>query len=749
VSNDGNALVVVANRLPVDFSVDDDGKVSWSRSPGGLVSALEPVMQQADGAWIGWNGSADLYADPFEADDMTLVPITLNADEIEQYYEGFSNDTLWPLYHDVIAPPQFHRQWWDAYRRVNRRFAEAAAVQVATGGTVWVHDYQLQLVPAMLRELRPDVRIGFFDHIPFPPYEIFSQLPWRRQVIEGLLGADLIGFQRNGDAANFLRTVRRLTRHSTRGQAIAFEDAEGRPVREVRASAFPISIDSTRFDELARKPETQARAAEVRDELGKPDVIMLGVDRLDYTKGIRHRIKAYGELLNDGRLDVERTTLVQVASPSRENVDAYQELRENVETAVGRINGEYGELGHAAIHYLHHSYPPEEMAALYLAADVMLVTSLRDGMNLVAKEYIAARSDLRGALVLSEFTGAADELSGALLVNPHDIDELKDVIEQAARMEPGEQRKRMRRLRRKVMSDDVAKWSSSFLTTLEEMPVSPVAPELQDDDGDGGLAPELLARLDDLAASNGLVMIASDFDGVLAPLVDDPASSRTSPRSARALGRIARRPRSQVRLALVSGRDLDTLAQLSHAPSGTLLIGSHGAERGEVTADGVDKHHLALTEGQSSLLRRITDGLEEIADRHTGVWVEKKPTASVLHTRRSTHDGAVQATEAARLLAERLGVGTLEGKDVVEIQVVETSKGKAVDAIRDELDAVSVLYIGDDVTDEHAFAVLTPADVSVKVGAGESIASYRVSSTKSVALLLEHLAKALEGKPRR
>jgi trehalose-phosphatase len=307
----------------------------------------------------------------------------------------------------------------------------------------------------------------------------------------------------------------------------------------------------------------------------------------------------------------------------------------------------------------------------------------------------------------------------------------------------------MRRLRRKVRSDDVAKWSSSFLTTLEEMPVSPVAPELQDDDGDGGLAPELLARLDDLAASNGLVMIASDFDGVLAPLVDDPASSRTSPRSARALGRIARRPRSQVRLALVSGRDLDTLAQLSHAPSGTLLIGSHGAERGEVTADGVDKHHLALTEGQSSLLRRITDGLEEIADRHTGVWVEKKPTASVLHTRRSTHDGAVQATEAARLLAERLGVGTLEGKDVVEIQVVETSKGKAVDAIRDELDAVSVLYIGDDVTDEHAFAVLTPADVSVKVGAGESIASYRVSSTKSVALLLEHLAKALEGKPRR
>ncbi|HWK91252.1 MAG TPA: bifunctional alpha,alpha-trehalose-phosphate synthase (UDP-forming)/trehalose-phosphatase [Luteimicrobium sp.] len=734
---------MVANRLPVDFTTDDDGSISWRRSPGGLVTALEPVMQSADGAWVGWGGAADVYADPFEADGMTLVPVTLNEDEIEQYYEGFSNDTLWPLYHDVISQPAFHRQWWDAYRRVNRRFAEAAAAQAGTGGTVWVQDYQLQLVPAMLRELRPDLRIGFFDHIPFPPYEIFSQLPWRRQVVEGLLGADLIGFQRNGDAANFLRTVRRLTRHSTRGQLITFEDAEGRPVREIRASAFPISIDSGRFDELAREDSTRARAAEIRTELGDPEIVMLGVDRLDYTKGIRHRIKAYGELLDDGRLTVEEATLVQVASPSRENVDAYQELRDQVEIAVGRINGEFGELGHAAIHYLHHSYPPEEMAALYLAADVMLVTSLRDGMNLVAKEYVAARSDQQGALVLSEFTGAADELNGALLVNPHDIDELKDVIERAARMDPKEQRRRMRRLRRKVMADDVAKWSSSFLRTLEEMPVAPVAPELQDDDSAGpGL--ELVEALDRLAATDGLVMVATDFDGVLAPLVDDPSSSRTTPRSARALARLGRRPSSQVRLALVSGRDLETLASLSHAPSGTLLVGSHGAERGEVSADGVVRHDLALTEGQASLLQRITEGLEEIADRHTGVWVEKKPTASVLHTRRSTHDGATQATEAARGLAERLGVGALEGKDVVELQVVESSKGKAIDALRTELDAKAVLYVGDDVTDEHAFAVLTPDDVSVKVGPGETIAEHRVASTKSVGLLLEHLARALE-----
>ncbi|GII97671.1 hypothetical protein Slu03_00490 [Sediminihabitans luteus] len=462
---------MVANRLPVDITLDDDGKVGWKRSPGGLVTALEPVMQKSDGAWVGWSGGPDLEVEPFDADDMYLVPVTLSADEIERYYEGFSNDTLWPLYHDVIAPPAFHRQWWDTYRRVNQRFADAAAAQAAPGAIVWVHDYQLQLVPRMLREQRPDLRIGFFNHIPFPPLELFQQLPWRRAVVDGLLGADLIGFQRAGDASNFIRAVRRLTDYTTRGPIITMPDANGKPGRHVRAASFPISIDSNHFDQLARTPEVQARAKEIRADLGDPDVMMLGVDRLDYTKGIRHRIKAYGEILQDGRLDVGHATLVQVASPSRENVGAYQDLREHVEGLVGRINGEFGEIGHSAIHYLHHSYPPEEMAAMYLAADVMLVTSLRDGMNLVAKEYVAARSDDRGVLVLSEFTGAADEMSsGALLVNPHDIDGMKDSIVAAAHMDHREQRRRMRRLRRRVLSDDVAKWSDSFLGVLTAMP---------------------------------------------------------------------------------------------------------------------------------------------------------------------------------------------------------------------------------------------------------------------------------------
>jgi trehalose 6-phosphate synthase len=458
-------FVVLSNRLPVDRVTDDSGEGSWKHSPGGLVTALEPVMRAADGAWIGWAGQPDLVFEPFESDGIHIVPVTLSEEDVEFYYEGFSNDTLWPLYHDVIAPPSYHREWWESYVAVNKRFAAAAAAISAPGAVVWVQDYQLQLVPKMLREARPDLTIGFFNHIPFPPYGIYSQLPWRRQIIEGLLGADVIGFQRTADAGNFARAVRRLLGYVTKTTAI---EVPGENPRTVIAKAFPISIDSMSFEELARQPEIQARAQEIREGLGNPKTIMLGVDRLDYTKGITHRMKAYGELLAEGRLDVEDVTLVQVASPSRERVQAYMQLRDEIELTVGRINGDYATISHTAISYHHHGYPREEMVALYLAADVMLVTALRDGMNLVAKEYVATRFDETGVLVLSEFTGASDELKRALRINPHDIDGVKDAIVQAIEMPQPEQRKRMRAMRKQVLRNDVARWSIDFLTALRE-----------------------------------------------------------------------------------------------------------------------------------------------------------------------------------------------------------------------------------------------------------------------------------------
>jgi len=459
--------VVVASRLPVDRVEGPDGKQEWRPSPGGLVTALEPVMRETGGAWIGWSGDAGPAPGPFEADGLHLVGLALSEAEVRHFYEGFCNATLWPLYHDVIATPQFHRRWWDAYVLVNHRFAEAAADQAAPGATVWVHDYQLQLVPRMLREQRRDVRIGFFNHIPFPGYEIFAQLPWRRQVIEGLLGADLLGFQRRADAANFLRACRRAVGLTTRGSTVRVSEPGG--TREVQAAAFPISIDAAALTETARRDDVRKRAREIREALGEPDLVLLGVDRLDYTKGILHRLRAYGELLDDGRLG-PRAVLIQVASPSRERVEAYQTLRDEVEVTVGRINGQHGEVGYSPVHYLYQTYPREEMAALYLAADVMLVTPLRDGMNLVAKEYVATRYDEAGTLVLSEFTGAADELPGAFGVNPHDIEGLKNTIVRAADTSPQEARRRMRAMRRRVSEHDVARWAASFLDTLGQVP---------------------------------------------------------------------------------------------------------------------------------------------------------------------------------------------------------------------------------------------------------------------------------------
>ena len=454
-------VVVVANRLPVDQVVAADGTVSWTRSPGGLVTALEPFVAGRGGAWVGWSGSAGEAPEPFESGGMHLVPVALSEDDVDQYYEGFSNASLWPLYHDVVEKPEYHRTWWNSYVQVNRRFAEKAAEVAAEGAIVWVHDYQLQLVPAMLRQLRPDLTIGFFLHIPFPPYELFTQLPWRNAVVEGLLGADLIGFQMPAAATNFVQLAKRLHELPTKGGTIQYEG------RTVTVKAFPISIDVSVFDELARSPEVLERAAEIRRELGNPDKVVLGVDRLDYTKGIGVRLEVFLELLEDELIEAPSTVFMQVATPSRERVEHYVTMRETIEQQVGHINGVFGSTTGPAVHYFNQSMPREELAALYRAADVMLVTPYRDGMNLVAKEYVAARSDNGGTLVLSEFAGAAAELKQAYLVNPHDKDGVKKQLMRALRADPAESAKAMKAMRRYLRGHDLDHWAGSFFDALE------------------------------------------------------------------------------------------------------------------------------------------------------------------------------------------------------------------------------------------------------------------------------------------
>jgi trehalose 6-phosphate synthase len=458
-------LVLVANRLPVRRVARPRGASrggpGWSLSPGGLVSALAPLLRASHGAWVGWGGTAAESLEPFDHDGLHLFPVPLSKAELDAFYYGFSNRTLWPLYHDAIRWPEYHREWWEPYLEINERYAEEASRCADKGATVWVHDYHLQLVPGILRRRRPDLKLGFFLHVPFPPQELFAQLPWRREILEGMLGADVVGFQTPEGARNFFLLARRYTK--ARGDSVR-ELTWGD--RTVRIDSFPVSIDVARFEELARDEGVRKQAARFREKLGAGRKIILGVDRLDYTKGIDIRLKAFQELLERGTVSLADCVLVQTAVPSREHVVAYAGLKERVEGLVGRINGEFAELGRVAVHYLHRNLPPEELVSLYVAADVMLVTPFRDGMNLVAKEYVTTRLDDTGVLVLSEFTGAARELRQSLLVNPHDVDGLAGTLGRALRMPRGEMTRRMRKLRAVVRSYDVHMWGRDFLAAL-------------------------------------------------------------------------------------------------------------------------------------------------------------------------------------------------------------------------------------------------------------------------------------------
>ena len=448
-------IVVAANRLPVMRT--DHG---WTASPGGLVRALLPMLRDTGGTWVGWTGNSDDHTDPFDVGGVELHPVPISAEEVELYYEGFSNDALWPLYHDALRESTYSSEQWDAYVAVNERFAVTLANIAPPNAIVWIHDYQLQLVPSMLRAQRGDVTIGFFLHIPFPPYELFSRLPWRTEVVEGLLGCDLIGFQRPRDAANFAAAAHEL---------VGLDAHDGwirHPDRSTKLGAFPISIDVGEVEEVAAGRATRQRMSQIRARLGDPEVILLGVDRLDYTKGIGLRLKAFAALLESGELDPERHVMVQVATPTREAVEHYQDERHEVERLVGAINGRFSRIGLPVLHYLYQTLPFQELIALYRAGDVMLVTPFRDGMNLVAKEYAASHIDGDGVLVLSEFAGAADELTDAVLVNPHDDHALQQAIVTAVEMHRHERRRRMAALRDQIRENDVQSWADRFMSRL-------------------------------------------------------------------------------------------------------------------------------------------------------------------------------------------------------------------------------------------------------------------------------------------
>jgi alpha,alpha-trehalose-phosphate synthase [UDP-forming] len=458
-------FLVVSNRLPYRLTLKD-GRVEATRAVGGLVTALDPILRAAGGTWLGWSGTQDKLPEtvPIEGSgpDYTLRLIHLTPQEFEDFYLGYPNQSLWPLFHYFQENCEFNDEQWAAYERVNRKFADAVIGVYREGDIIWIHDYHLMLMPAMVRRALPEARIGYFLHIPFPSPELFLIDPHAPELIAGLAGADLVGFHTETYAQNFVHAADTMTPFncSRARKTIQIDD------RVVQIGSFPISIAFEEFEQIAARPGIDAQVAQIR-KYYDAEILALGVDRLDYTKGILERLQAI-EILLERHPDLQgRFTFVQISAPSRTHLPAYGEMREKVEQMVGRINGRFAGHGGLPVDYRYQAYTQEELVAYYRAADMALVTPLRDGMNLVAKEYVASRSDLAGSLVLSRFTGAFEELDGAFVVNPYHAESMAEAIYRALTVTPEDKQNRMRRMRDVVRRNDIYWWLERYLRAFD------------------------------------------------------------------------------------------------------------------------------------------------------------------------------------------------------------------------------------------------------------------------------------------
>ena len=712
-------LIIVSNRLPVTLRVEGD-TVDVVPSSGGLVTALRGAHEHNDSLWLGWPGEVSgLSEDQRRALDARLaelraVPVHLGAEEVARYYDGFSNGVLWPLFHYLLdkISVEGHRDW-ATYEAVNERFAEAVAERYEPGDSIWVHDYQLMLVPEALRRRLPDAKIGFFLHVPFPAPEVFRTLPWRERLLRGVLGADVIGFHTASYRYHFVHAAARLVGVEPEIDVLAYEG------RQVRVGVYPISIDGAELGRIAGSPAVRAEAQRIREQAPGTRIV-LGVDRLDYTKGLRRRLAAietFFEREPELRRDVR---FVQLAVPTRENVDAYEPIRKEVNETVGRINGLYGSVDATPIHLLYRSVPVEELCALYAAADVMLVTPLRDGMNLVAKEYVAARLDDSGVLVLSELTGAAAELVEAIIVNPYDVEGVADAIKRALTMPAAEQGLRMRALRRRVSAHDVHRWARTFLDDLADTPAAsrpssrPGTPPL-----------DVAQRAREASHLEWLL----DYDGTLVPLAALPELAAPDPELLDLLRDLGARPNTRVHVA--SGRRREDLERWLGALPITLYAEHGFCSRAPGGA------WVAVPLPQPAWKAELTAILDELTARTPGSSVEEKTAGLAWHYRTVDFDLAIERLrELTARLAEPLRAHDLEavrGAKVLEVRPRGLHKGLVVArALARAPEGTAVIAIGDDRTDEDLFAALPPNALAIHVGGGVSRAAFRLVDPAAV-----------------
>jgi trehalose 6-phosphate synthase/phosphatase len=719
--------LIVSNRLPTKVLRNEEG-LTFQPSEGGLATGLGSIYRQGDNLWIGWPGlfvqdeaEEDHIREELREDNM--APVFLTEAEIRDFYEGFSNSTLWPTFHYFSEFAVYEQSHWEAYVEVNKKFCEAVLAHAGPEDTIWVHDYQLLLLPEMLRQARPEASIGFFLHIPFPSQELIRVLPWRTELLRGMLGADLIGFHTFGYMRHFLSAVTHLLGYPAQNGQIET------PNRSVRVDAFPMGIDYGRYAEAAASPEAAEHQAAYREALRDTRVI-LSIDRLDYTKGIAQRLRAFEQLLQRYPEWRGQVSLIMLVVPSRDQVAQYADLKVEIDELVGRINAQYRTISWNPILYFYRSLPLEELAALYRLAEVALVTPIRDGMNLVAKEYVASRIDQRGVLILSERAGAARELSDALVINPTDMGQLVDAMHQALIMPEEEQIIRMTAMQALVKRYNVFSWTRLFMNQLAytKMKQHTLATEKLDETA----TTQLLT--DFKAASQRLILL--DYDGTLVGFHADPQRAAPDQELRLLLRALTELP--DTRVVLISGRDRATLDKwLGQLPVD--FITEHG-----VWLRAAGEEWELFQTMQNDWMRDLRPVLELYVARTAGSFIEEKDYSLVWHYRRADADlGEVRARELLAHLAfmtANTDLQVMEGNKVLEIKNSGINKGTAAARWLARYPADFILALGDDRTDEDTFRALPPEAYTVKVGNGaRSLARFSIGTPAEVRQLLRKL----------
>lgn len=731
-------LLAVSNRAPVTVS-RKGGEFAFQPSVGGLATGLAAWMDSLDAAgdgranrrlWAGWPGIT-VEADEQEAlrarlrGEYEVHPVFLDERQVDDFYFGFCNATLWPLFHYFHSYVLYDEQYWQSYRSVNEAFRDSILEEARESDSIWVHDYHLMLLPRLLREHLPDARIGFFLHIPFPDYEVFRQMPrrWGTELLEGLLGADLIGFHVHDYTQYFLRCVLKMLGHENDMGEIALQG------RTLRADTFPMGIDYEKFAAAADDPEVRGAVESLREKTPRGGKVILSIERLDYTKGIINGLRAYETLLERSPGWRERCVLAMVVVPSRTRVGEYARMKTEIDTEVGRINGRFGNIDWTPILYQYASLPFERLVAMYCLGDVAMVTPKRDGMNLIAKEYLAARTDGTGVLVLSELAGASRELGEAVQVNPNIVEEIALALETALEMPVQEQVRRNTLMRRRLKRYDVMRWAGDFMRSLDSVREAQRLREAKY----LGLAARTELLSDYTAAADRF--IALDYDGTLVPIAGTPGGAMPSDETRRLLARLASDPRN--RLVVVSGRDRETLTGWF----GDLdidLVAEHGVwirERGA----GWEK----IKPLRDDWKPRVAQILEDYVDRLPGSLVEEKDYSIAWHYRQTDPElGPVRAKELMDELVNltaNLDLQVIQGSKVVEVRSGGVDKGAAALRIIGETRHEFVMALGDDWTDEDLFSALPESAYTIKIGLRSSFARFHLRSQEEAIQLLEQL----------